>query len=377
MNLIQIQLMQIMSPFALPYRTLSGHRSVGNPHGRAAQDTAATLAASTTDTSRFRGFYPGCPPVTPGAPACAQGGMKTAPSTLERTSKQPRSSSMRGVSVRTGSDPGLWSGGGEKNSVALETCLVGSKVLVEVTAPRAVVHHKDVAKSSTNIPEGTTSNKMERSGGADNNGLGYGAAARATGGERRIHGTSAVQVLEAGRHKGLGPKLPRPVLEVMAGLDNEEPNELVAELVEKLTPDERLILLRDLHSKKLTADGFERMDTNKDGKVDPQEFQAYMKEMNDNQFRKPTTRQMVWVMVASGVPFIGFGFMDNALMICFGETIEINIGALLGLSTMACAAGGNMVSDVVGVGMAGYIETLAKSLGIRDPLLTPSQLKMW
>mmetsp|Transcript_42060 Transcript_42060/g.102664 ORF Transcript_42060/g.102664 Transcript_42060/m.102664 type:complete len:206 (+) Transcript_42060:477-1094(+) len=163
----------------------------------------------------------------------------------------------------------------------------------------------------------------------------------------------------------------------MAGLDNEEPNELVAELVEKLTPDERLILLRDLHSKKLTADGFERMDTNKDGKVDPQEFQAYMKEMNDNQFRKPTTRQMVWVMVASGVPFIGFGFMDNALMICFGETIEINIGALLGLSTMACAAGGNMVSDVVGVGMAGYIETLAKSLGIRDPLLTPSQLKMW
>lgn len=45
-------------------------------------------------------------------------------------------------------------------------------------------------------------------------------------------------------------------------------------------------------------------------------------------------------------------------------------------STMACAALGNLFSDVIGVGMAGYIETLAKSLGVKDPLLTSSQLRL-
>jgi hypothetical protein len=82
------------------------------------------------------------------------------------------------------------------------------------------------------------------------------------------------------------------------------------------------------------------------------------------------------VMVASGVPFIGFGFMDNVLMIVFGETIEMNLGLALGFSTMACAALGNTFSDVIGVGMAGYIELLAKRLGVKDPLLTSSQVRL-
>ena len=44
---------------------------------------------------------------------------------------------------------------------------------------------------------------------------------------------------------------------------------------------------------------------------------------------------------------------------------------------MACAAIGNLISDVIGVGFSGYIEVLAKSLGVKDPLLTPSQLKLF
>lgn len=37
------------------------------------------------------------------------------------------------------------------------------------------------------------------------------------------------------------------------------------------------------------------------------------------------------VMVASGVPFIGFGFMDNMIMIVAGESIEQNLGLMLSL----------------------------------------------
>lgn len=35
------------------------------------------------------------------------------------------------------------------------------------------------------------------------------------------------------------------------------------------------------------------------------------------------------------VPFLGFGFMDNAIMILAGDYIEANIGITLGISTMA------------------------------------------
>ena len=39
--------------------------------------------------------------------------------------------------------------------------------------------------------------------------------------------------------------------------------------------------------------------------------------------------------VAQAIPFIGFGFMDNAIMICAGEYIEMHLGAAFALSTMA------------------------------------------
>jgi len=43
--------------------------------------------------------------------------------------------------------------------------------------------------------------------------------------------------------------------------------------------------------------------------------------------------------------------MDNAIMIIAGETIEVKLGLVLGITTMASAAIGNLLSDVAGVGM--------------------------
>jgi hypothetical protein len=36
-------------------------------------------------------------------------------------------------------------------------------------------------------------------------------------------------------------------------------------------------------------------------------------------FTEPTRDQLTMLAISAAVPFIGFGFMDNALMIIFGE----------------------------------------------------------
>lgn len=86
-----------------------------------------------------------------------------------------------------------------------------------------------------------------------------------------------------------------------------------------------------------------------------------------------TTSQLFDVFIFHGFPFIGFGILDNGIMIVAGEYIDVTIGAVLGISTMAAAALGNLISDVAGVGSAGYIETLVSKIGIRTPDITPVQ----
>ncbi|XP_062914579.1 transmembrane protein 65 isoform X3 [Mobula hypostoma] len=83
------------------------------------------------------------------------------------------------------------------------------------------------------------------------------------------------------------------------------------------------------------------------------------------------------VFLHSAIPFIGFGFLDNAIMIVAGTQIELSIGVIFGISTMAAAALGNLVSDVAGLGLAGYVEALASRLGLPSPDLNPKQADMW
>lgn len=87
-----------------------------------------------------------------------------------------------------------------------------------------------------------------------------------------------------------------------------------------------------------------------------------------------TATGLSMIALAAGIPFIGFGFMDNALMVgcgvvlsvtlCHcacaqlmaGEEIDSLFGASWGLSKLAAAGLGNIVADVVGVGCADRIE---------------------
>ncbi|KAM8967894.1 transmembrane protein 65 [Pelodytes ibericus] len=91
----------------------------------------------------------------------------------------------------------------------------------------------------------------------------------------------------------------------------------------------------------------------------------------------PSSLQMKHVFIHNALPFVGFGFLDNAIMIAAGTQIELSIGVILGISTMAAAALGNLVSDLAGLGLAGYVEAISSRLGLPIPDLTPKQADMW
>jgi len=74
-----------------------------------------------------------------------------------------------------------------------------------------------------------------------------------------------------------------------------------------------------------------------------------------------TPRTLAALAAAAGLPFVGFGFVDNAVMLTAGEEIEAHFGAVLGLSTLAAAGLGNLVSDVAGLGLADAIEARARA----------------
>lgn len=103
------------------------------------------------------------------------------------------------------------------------------------------------------------------------------------------------------------------------------------------------------------------------------------------------------VSVVNGLPFIGFGFLDNFIMIlCVsppalcarlifnqppnypfqGDWIEQTLNGYMCLSTMAAAGLGNTISDVFGIQTASYVERFTEHLGFRAPPLTPYQFGM-
>merc|ERR550534_430217 len=90
----------------------------------------------------------------------------------------------------------------------------------------------------------------------------------------------------------------------------------------------------------------------------------------------PTLAQLRAVCIHSMLPFIGFGFLDNALMIIAGDYIDTTIGVTLGISTMAAAGFGNLFSDLAGLGCAHYIESFALLLGFRAPKMSLKQKEM-
>lgn len=91
---------------------------------------------------------------------------------------------------------------------------------------------------------------------------------------------------------------------------------------------------------------------------------------------KPPLTDLYKLSMHQSLPFIGFGFLDNLIMIVAGESIDASIGASLAISTMAAAALGNTLSDVFGIGSAWYVEHWTAKLGVNPPAMTLEQLEL-
>jgi tRNA-specific adenosine deaminase 1 len=116
------------------------------------------------------------------------------------------------------------------------------------------------------------------------------------------------------------------------------------------------------------TDGAHRAHSDKSANAVPIQTQA---------IRVPSVKTLRWVAFTTGLPFIGFGFMDNAILIIAGDAIDTSLGVSLGISTLCAAAIGNIISDLAGIGCAAYIEEFcATTLKLPIPRLSSAQRQL-
>ncbi|XP_054160210.1 transmembrane protein 65-like [Oppia nitens] len=130
----------------------------------------------------------------------------------------------------------------------------------------------------------------------------------------------------------------------------------VRDFIALLAPQERQFLYDELHRLQQNV----KQDTNSD----------------NNCVTYPSFQELRKVFFNQSLPFIGFGFLDNLIMIIAGDYIDATIGVTLGISTMAAAGLGNALSDIAGIGSAYYVEQLATRIGVKSPDLSLAQLQM-
>eukprot|EP00416_Gambierdiscus_australes_P036516 CAMPEP_0171100796 /NCGR_PEP_ID=MMETSP0766_2-20121228/53169_1 /TAXON_ID=439317 /ORGANISM="Gambierdiscus australes, Strain CAWD 149" /LENGTH=248 /DNA_ID=CAMNT_0011560683 /DNA_START=34 /DNA_END=780 /DNA_ORIENTATION=+ len=97
---------------------------------------------------------------------------------------------------------------------------------------------------------------------------------------------------------------------------------------------------------------------------------------DENETPEPTFWQLKTYCKHNLIPFIGFGFFDNAIMILAGDFIDAKLGIAFGFTTMAAAAVGNTISDIIGLWVSGFVEAAAAQLGLPDHGLTNAQRRI-
>jgi len=96
----------------------------------------------------------------------------------------------------------------------------------------------------------------------------------------------------------------------------------------------------------------------------------------EENYQPPTLPQLRAHFLVRAVPMVGFGLVDNTVMIQAGNLIDLTLGVTFGLSTLAAAACGQICSDVAGVSFGGIIEAAANKLGLPSPSFTDAQREL-
>eukprot|EP00051_Salpingoeca_urceolata_P017422 m.237111 g.237111 ORF g.237111 m.237111 type:complete len:377 (-) comp18949_c0_seq15:130-1260(-) len=91
---------------------------------------------------------------------------------------------------------------------------------------------------------------------------------------------------------------------------------------------------------------------------------------------QPTGRQLRIRALQAAVPMIGFGFMDNLVMIQAGDLIDSTLGVAFGLPTLIAAAFGQVFSDLAGVLFGGTVDAAVARMGLPQAGLSAVQDNM-
>lgn len=156
--------------------------------------------------------------------------------------------------------------------------------------------------------------------------------------------------------------------------------EKAAEVLAKLNPEDRRAVALAWAMTELEEE-FIKADTDHDGKLSYKEFKDWAIRTiqcgpKRDEVTPPTNRQLAYVSLGALVPFIGFGMVDNGLMVIYGDVIDGTLGVMFGFSMLASAALGNAISNIFGMILHGTIHKWADKLGIPDPHLTLAQRKL-
>ena len=92
---------------------------------------------------------------------------------------------------------------------------------------------------------------------------------------------------------------------------------------------------------------------------------------------EPSAKELRLVTFNMAIPFVGFGIMDNSILILAGDMIDTSLGVALGISTMCAAAIGNIISDIAGLMLGTVIEDFcANHLHLPVPNLSTAQRQL-
>lgn len=91
---------------------------------------------------------------------------------------------------------------------------------------------------------------------------------------------------------------------------------------------------------------------------------------------KPPRKLLWYHFLFSGIPMVGFGFVDNSIMLRAGDLIDTAVGDTFKLHSMTAAALGQSISDVCGVLFGSSIAALAHNLGLKAANFSDAQKDM-
>jgi len=134
------------------------------------------------------------------------------------------------------------------------------------------------------------------------------------------------------------------------------------------------------------AQEVELADADKDRRISPKDFDNWFESALKRKQQSPSaasagpsvTRTLPFSALAlialeAGLPFVGFGFLDNATMIIAGDAIDSTVGFYLNCTVMASAAMGNVVSGMLGMQVHGLVEKAVHALKLNTPVLTDEE----